>query len=189
MKIFVVENNFTEKTLAGKPNVIFKPDSTLLKSNKPFYIPEFSDEIWAQIFPVFLVGKLGKNIGIRFAERYFSEIGVGICFTAKDMEKSGSLSYVFDYSTVVSNFFSKEKFDLQNIDFQLFINNKKMQEGKIGALEFSPVELITHVSSYCTIKTGDLFFAGTPDEGAKICTGDRVTAFLSGEKLIDMQIK
>jgi 2-keto-4-pentenoate hydratase/2-oxohepta-3-ene-1,7-dioic acid hydratase in catechol pathway len=175
-----------------------KPDSSLLRNNDPFYIPFWTKEVHHEIELVIKINRLGKNIEKQFAHRYFDEIGLGIDFTARDVQnklKEKGLPWekakAFDQAAVLSNvFLDKTIFpDQQNIAFKLKINENVVQNGNSELMIFSFEEIISHVSKYVTLKIGDLIYTGTPAGVGPVKIGDRLEGFLEDKKLLDFMIK
>jgi acylpyruvate hydrolase len=203
MKIIAIGRNYAEhaKELNNPvptiPVIFMKPDTALLKDNKPFYHPEFSQDIHHEIEIVLKVSKEGKHINEKFAASYFEEIALGIDFTARDIQSKHKekglpweLAKAFDNSAPVSNFLPKAKFaDLYNVSFNLDINGETRQQGNTKNLLFSFERIIAFVSQYITLKKGDLIFTGTPEGVGKVQVGDRLEGFLEGEKLLDFYVK
>jgi acylpyruvate hydrolase len=203
MKIIAIGRNYAEhaKELNNPvptiPVIFMKPDTALLKDNKPFYHPEFSQDIHHEIEIVLKVSKEGKHINEKFAASYFEEIALGVDFTARDIQSKHKekglpweLAKAFDNSAPVSNFLPKNKFaDIYNIGFNLDINGETRQQGNTKDLLFSFERIIAFVSQYITIKKGDLIFTGTPEGVGKVQVGDRLEGFLEGEKLLDFYVK
>ena len=204
MKIIAIGRNYAEhaKELnnpvpATQPVIFMKPDTALLKDNKPFYHPEFSNDIHHEIEIVLKICKEGKHISEKFAGNYFKEIGLGIDFTARDIQTKHKekglpweLAKAFDNSAPVSRFIPKENFkDLYNINFSLELNGKTVQEGNTKDLLFSFERIISFVSMYITLKTGDLIFTGTPAGVGKIAIDDHLAGYLEGDKLLDFYIR
>jgi acylpyruvate hydrolase len=203
MKIIAIGRNYAEhaKELNNPvptiPVIFMKPDTALLKDNKPFYHPEFSQDIHHEIEIVLKISKEGKHINEKFASGYFEEIALGIDFTARDIQSKHKekglpweLAKAFDNSAPVSNFISKDKFpDLYNVNFNLDINREPRQKGNTKDLLFSFERIIAFVSQYITLKKGDLIFTGTPEGVGKVTVGDRLEGFLEGEKLLDFYVK
>ena len=179
-----------------KPVIFLKPDSALLKENKSFFIPDFSSQIEYETELVFKINRLGKNIAEKFAHRYYSEIALGIDFTARDLQQharqTGSpweISKGFDGSAVISNFIPLQEFEnLQNISFSLFKNGQKVQYGNSNEMIFSIDAIISYVSAFFTLKTGDLIFTGTPSGVGKVEIGDKVTGFIKDKELLNFKI-
>lgn len=203
MKIIAVGRNYTEhaKELNNEvpvaPVIFMKPDTAVLKDNKPFYLPDFSAEIHHEIELVLKISKEGKHISEKFAANYFEEIGLGIDFTARDIQQKHKekglpweIAKAFDNSAPVGRFVNKSTFEnLYNLNFHLDINGKTVQAGNTKDLLFSFEKLITFISQYITLKKGDLIFTGTPAGVGKIFIGDKLTGYLENEKLLDFEIK
>lgn len=203
MKIIAVGRNYTEhaKELNNEvpvaPVIFMKPDTAVLKDNKPFYLPDFSAEIHHEIELILKISKEGKHISEKFAANYFEEIGLGIDFTARDIQQKHKekglpweIAKAFDNSAPVGRFVNKSTFEnLYNLNFHLDINGKTVQAGNTKDLLFSFEKLITFISQYITLKKGDLIFTGTPAGVGKIFIGDKLTGYLENEKLLDFEIK
>jgi len=203
MKIFAIGQNYSEhnkelnSTNPTEPVVFMKPDSALLKNNKPFFIPDFSQELHYETELIIKFNRLGKNIDSKFSHRYYSEIGLGIDFTARDLQrklktegKPWEISKAFDHSAVIGNFIPvSELGDVQNIQFRLDINGKTVQNGNSADMIFPITELIEYVSRFFTIKIGDILFTGTPVGVGKVAIGDRLEGYIFDKKMFDFNIK
>lgn len=203
MKIVAIGRNYLEHAkelnnpVPEAPIIFMKPDTAVLKDNKPFYLPEFSNDIHHEIEIVLKISKEGKFISEKFAGKYFEEIGLGIDFTARDIQQKHKekglpweLAKSFDNSAPVSRFLPKSSYsDLYNINFKLDLNQQTVQEGNTKDLIFSFEKLISYVSEFITLKKGDLIFTGTPAGVGKVKIGDHLEGYLEGEKLIDFFIK
>ena len=204
MKIIAVGRNYAEhaKELNNpvpttNPVIFMKPDTALLKDNKPFYHPDFSDDIHHEIEIVLKVCKEGKHISEKFAANYFDEIALGIDFTARDIQQRHKekglpweLAKGFDGSAPISNFLPKSDFtDLYDLNFKLDVNGINRQTGSTQDLLFSFEFIIAFVSKYITLKKGDLIYTGTPAGVAKVNVGDRLEGYLEGKKLLDFYVK
>ena len=203
MKIIAIGRNYAEHAkelnnpVPTSPVIFMKPDTALLKDNKPFYHPDFSQDVHHEIEVVLKVSKEGKHISEKFAGSYFEEIALGIDFTARDIQQRQKekglpweLAKAFDNSAPVSNFVPKAQFaDLYAINFNLDVNGESRQVGNTKDLIFSFEYLIAFVSQYITLKKGDLIFTGTPQGVAKVNIGDRLEGYLEGQKLLDFYIK
>ena len=203
MKIFAIGQNYSEhnKELNSsnptEPVVFMKPDTALLKNNKPFFIPDFSNELHYETELIIKFNRIGKNIDAKFAHRYFSEIGLGVDFTARDVQrrlkaegKPWEVCKAFDNSAVIGNFMAVTEFqDLQNIDFSLDINGKIVQKGNSKDMIFPINELIAYVSRFFTIKIGDILFTGTPVGVGKVAINDRLQGYIGENKMFDFNIK
>ena len=175
-----------------------KPDSALLRNNDPFYIPDWSNDVHHEVELIVKIHKLGKNIEKKFAHRYYKEIGLGIDFTARDLQntlKDNGLpwekSKAFDHSAVICPEFVpiESFFDRNAIQFRLDINGKTVQEGNSALMIFSIDDIIAHVSKYFTLKIGDLIYTGTPAGVGPVKIGDRLEGYLEGEKKFDFWVK
>ena len=183
--------------LSPEPVIFSKPDSALLLNNKPFFYPDFSTDIQYETEIVVKIDRLGRNISEKFASRYFSEITVGIDFTARDLQKRckenghpWEIAKAFDNSAVVGRMVAKNAFrDVQSINFRLDINGATVQQGNAKDMIFTIDQIISNVSKYFTLKIGDLIFTGTPFGVGPVKIGDRLQGYLEGELLLDFKIK
>ncbi|MEZ7939136.1 MAG: fumarylacetoacetate hydrolase family protein [Schleiferiaceae bacterium] len=204
MKIICIGRNYAKHAeelnnpIPQEPVVFLKPDTAVLLKKHPFFIPEHSNNIHHEIELVVKINRLGKHIETRFAHKYYSEIALGIDFTARDVQddcKKKGLPWekakAFDGSAAVSNFFSLEslKKEINNIDFYLDINGKKVQEGNTKQMLFSVDQLISHVSKYFTLKTGDLIFTGTPAGVGPVQREDLLELYLEGKRIFYFNVK
>ncbi len=203
MKIICIGRNYAEHAkelnnpVPTVPVIFMKPDTALVKDNKPFYHPEFSSDIHHEIEIVLKVCKEGKHISEKFAHNYYDEIGIGIDFTARDIQQKHKekglpweLAKSFDNSAPVSRFIPKTEFaDVYQLDFKLEVNGKLAQQGNTKDLLFRFEQIIVFVSQYITLKKGDLIFTGTPEGVSKINVGDHLEGYLGTEKLLDFQVK
>ena len=179
-----------------EPVVFMKPDSALLKKNKPFFLPDFSQNIHYEVEVVVKISKLGKGIAAKYAHRYYDEITVGIDITARDIQGRNSkaglpweLSKGFDGAAPVGEFIPAGSFDIRNIDFSLVINEKTVQKSNTSDLIFGVDEIIEYVSRYYTLKTGDLIFTGTPSGVGQLHRNDNLVAYIGDRPLLDFMIK
>ncbi len=203
MKIIAIGRNYAahiEELKNEKPSspvVFLKPDTALLKNNAPFYHPDFSQNIHHEVELVLKVSKEGKYIQPQFAHRYFEEIGIGIDFTARDLQdqcKAKGLPWeiakAFNGSAPIGEFLPVSSFqDLKNIDFHLLINQELRQKGNTSMMLYDFATIIAYVSQFFTLKKGDLIFTGTPAGVGKVSVGDRLEAFIGEQKLLDFEIK
>ena len=203
MKIIAIGRNYAEhaKELNNPvptiPVIFMKPDTAILKDNKPFYHPEFSSDIHHEIELVLKVSKEGKHIAEKFASNYFEEIALGVDFTARDIQQKHKekglpweLAKAFDNSAPVSKFLPKAKFrDLSNLNFKLDINGNTVQSGNTKDLLFSFEKIIAFVSQYITLKKGDLIFTGTPQGVGKVNIGDHLAGYLEEDKMLDFSVR
>ena len=203
MKIFAIGQNYVEhnKELNSnhptEPVVFMKPDTALLKNNKPFFIPDFTNELHYETELIVKFNRLGKNIDTIFSDRYYAEIGLGVDFTARDLQrklkaegKPWELSKAFDNSAVIGNFLPVEELgDIQNIRFRLDLNGKTVQDGNSSKMIFPINELVMYISRFFTIKIGDILFTGTPAGVGKVAIGDRLEGYIFDKKMFDFYIK
>ena len=203
MKIICIGRNYVKHAeelkheVPTEPVFFMKPDSALLLDNKPFFLPDFSNEIHHEIELVVKINKLGKNIEAKFAHRYYDEIGLGIDFTARDLQRQliekglpWEKSKAFDSSAVLGKFLAKEELgDLGQMLFSLKRNGEVVQSGDSQFMIFSFDTIIEHVSKYVTLKIGDLIYTGTPAGVGPVAIGDRLEGFIGEKKMFDIQVK
>ena len=202
MKIICVGRNYGEHAkelgndIPEDPVIFMKPDTAILKKGSDFYIPEFSDDIHYELEVVLKISKGGKYIQKENAGNHYDEIGLGLDFTARDLQTKlkdkglpWELAKGFDGSAVVSDFISKEKYDLTNLGFSLSKNNEKVQDGNTGEMIFSPDDIIAFASQYFTLRVGDLIFTGTPKGVGKVSENDLLEAYLEDKKLFSLKIQ
>lgn len=203
MKIIAIGRNYAahakelNNEIPTKPVIFLKPDTAVLKDNKPFYIPDFSSDIHFELEVVLKVCKEGKHIAEKFAANYYDEIGLGIDFTARDIQTQHKekglpweLAKAFDNSAVISNFLPKTDFaNLYNLGFELKVNDQSRQNGHTSNLLFSFEKIIAFVSQYITLKKGDLIFTGTPEGVGQVKQGDHLAAWLEGKQLLNFNVK
>lgn len=204
MKIICIGRNYVahaqelNNEVPEEPVFFLKPDSALLRNNEPFYIPEWTQSVHHEIELVLRINRLGKCIDKQYVYRYYGEIGLGIDFTARDVQdhlKKKGLPWekakAFDRAAVIGKtFIPVETFsDLTHIRFSLDVNGKTVQEGDSGLMIFPFDEIITHVSKYMTLKMGDLIYTGTPSGVGPVKIGDRLEGYLEGKKLMDFMVK
>jgi acylpyruvate hydrolase len=203
MKIICIGLNYRKHALEmgwkipEVPVVFLKPDSSLLKKNKPFFLPGFSDNIQYEVEVVIKISKLGKSIAAKYAHRYFDEVTLGIDITARDIQSCQcaagmpwELSKCFDGAAPLGTFIPVSGLnDMRNIGFRLEINNKVVQEGNTSDMIFGFDEIIEYVSQYFTLKTGDLIFTGTPPGVGQLRKNDNLVAYLGNKPLLDFLIK
>jgi 2-keto-4-pentenoate hydratase/2-oxohepta-3-ene-1,7-dioic acid hydratase in catechol pathway len=202
MKIICIGRNYAEhaKELGNEipesPVIFMKPDTAVLKKGSDFYIPEFSNDVHYELELVLKISKGGKYIQEENADKYYDEIGLGIDFTARDLQSElkgkglpWELAKGFDGSAVLSEFYKKEDFDMKNINFSLMKNKEQMQNGNTSLMIFSPEKIIAFVSQYFTLRVGDLIFTGTPKGVGKVSENDFLEAFLEDQKVFDLRIQ
>ena len=203
MKIICIGRNYRDHVkelnhkLPEEPVFFMKPDSSLLNNNKPFFVPDFSNDLQYETEIVLKINRLGKHIEPRFAHRYFQEVTVGIDFTARDLQRDciregnpWEVSKSFDQSAAIGKFIDLGSLpDPANIHFELSINGKTVQKGNTVQMIFPFEKLISYVSTFVTIKTGDLIYTGTPAGVGKVYIGDHLVASVEGQVLLDFYIK
>jgi len=201
MKIICIGRNYAEHAkemnaaVPTEPVFFLKPDTALIKDNQPFYYPDFSKEIHHEVELVLKISKAGKNIEQEFAHKYYEEIGIGIDFTARDIQakcKEKGLPWekakAFDGSAPVGSFINKKELPA-NIGFHLNVNGKTVQKGNTKDLLFSFDAVVAYVSKFFTLKTGDLIYTGTPEGVGPVTIGDRLEAYLEEQKLLSFEIR
>ena len=204
MKIIAIGWNYIEHNkelkfseLPAEPAVFMKPESALLKNNRPFFLPDFSEEVHYETEIIFRINKLGKNISEKFAHRYYDEIGVGIDFTARDIQQKlrkesnpWEICKSFDNSAVVSKFLPVSGFEnINHLNFHLDINGKTVQKGNTAHQIFNIDKIIAYVSRFFTLKIGDIIFTGTPAGVGKVNINDRLQAYIEEKKMLDFAVK
>jgi acylpyruvate hydrolase len=203
MKIICIASNYSEHAkelkseIPSEPVFFMKPDSALLQSNKPFYLPDFSNDVQHEVELVYRINRLGKYIDEKYASRYYSDIALGIDFTARDLQKvckekgrPWEICKAFDQSAPLSNFVKMEKLkSRESIQFELYKNDTLIQQGNSADMIFHIDKIIAHVSKYLTLKIGDLIFTGTPPGVGPVAIGDKLTGKLEGDVMFDFEVK
>lgn len=204
MKIIAVGKNYADHAMEfdgtsvkpAVPMIFMKPDSAIIKNGKHFYVPDFMGRIDYEAELVVRICKLGKSIPARFAYRYYDAVTVGIDFTARDMQRRlieagepWDLSKGFDGSATLGDFRPVEGLDMKNIDFSLTIDDKVVQSANSSQMLFSVDEIIAYISRFCTLKTGDLIFTGTPAGSGPAPIGTSMKGYIGEEKVLDFQIR
>lgn len=202
MKIICIGRNYSDHAkemsapVPAEPLFFMKPDTALFK-DKDFYIPDFTKDLHHEIELVVKISKVGKHIEPQFAAGYYDEIGLGIDFTARDIQqecKEKGLPWekakAFDNSAVLGNqFIPKTDLNLKNISFSLQKNDLEVQKGNSADMLFNIDQLISHISKYITLKTGDLIYTGTPAGVGAVKIGDKLTGFLGESALFTINIR
>ena len=202
MKIICIGRNYAKhiEELANErpdnPVVFLKPDSAILPNKNPFFIPTFSNDVHYEVEVLIKINRVGKHIASRFAHKYYDEIGLGIDFTARDVQqqcKEKGLPWekakAFDGSAVIGNFYNKKDFNLENLSFQLLKNNEIVQDGNTQSMLWKIEELINYVSQYFTLKKGDISFTGTPAGVGKVTENDVLLGKIEGLKAFEIRVK
>lgn len=202
MKIFCIGRNYVDHAkelnnpIPKKPLVFMKPSTALLKGEDEFYYPEFTSNLHYELEIVLKICKNGKYIAKKFAKDYYHEIGLGLDFTARDLQEQckakghpWEIAKAFDNSAVIGAFKDKNDFDLENIAFELRKNDKIVQKGNSNDLIFSFDHLITYVSQFFTLNKGDYLFTGTPAGVGPLKIGDKLEGFIENQSLLNCNIK
>ena len=203
MKIICIGRNYPQhaEELSNKkpesPVIFIKPDTAILQRRLPFYIPPFSNLIHYEVEVLVRINRIGKYIEEKFAHKYYQEIGLGIDFTARDLQqnlKEKGLPWekakAFDGSALIGNWFNKNNFsDLNQLDFELVKNSETVQEGNTSQMIWSIDTLINEVSRFFTLKIGDIIFTGTPAGVGPVVENDVLEGYLEGKKAFTLKIK
>ncbi|MBN2213511.1 MAG: fumarylacetoacetate hydrolase family protein [Bacteroidales bacterium] len=203
MKIICIGRNYINHArelgnpVPEEPVFFMKPDSALIRNNKPFFYPDFSNEIHHEVEIVIRISRLGKHIETKFADRYYEEIGIGIDFTARDLQKKQAtegkpweIAKAFDGSAPLGKFVKRSSLpDYHAISFRLEKNGKEVQKGNTKDMIFGFDELIAYISGFLTLKIGDLIFTGTPAGVGPVKIGDQLTAYLEERRLLDFYVR
>lgn len=204
MKIICIGRNYADhakelnNAIPKEPVVFLKPDTAVIKNGETFYLPSFSDDVHFEAELVIRINKMGKHIKPEFAHKYYKEITLGVDFTARDVQqelKSKGLPWEkaksFDGSAAIGNFVEAEslKKNVQDLHFTLLKNNQEMQKGHTADMMFSINEIISYISSFITLKVGDLIFTGTPAGVGKVQAGDVLDLRLENENLLKVLVK
>jgi acylpyruvate hydrolase len=202
MKLICIGRNYAEhakelnNAIPSEPVFFLKPDTSVLKNGSTFYLPEFSSDIHHELEIVVKIAKAGKNIEQAFAHKYYEEIGLGIDFTARDIQqkcKEKGLPWekakAFDGSAPIGDFISKSQIaDINNIDFELKINGESRQIGNTQNMLFNINQIISYVSKFFTLKTGDLIFTGTPAGVSAVKQNDILEGYLNSQKMLEIKV-
>lgn len=203
MKIICIGLNYMDhiremnNQIPQVPVFFLKPDTSLIRNNNPFFYPEFTADLQYELEVVMKINRLGRNISEKFAHRYFNEIGLGIDFTARDLQRickdkgmPWEMAKAFDGSAPISDFVEKKHFEnLGNIMFQLEKNDVIVQNGNTKDMVFNFDQIISYVSKFITLRTGDLIFTGTPVGVGSVKIGDRLKAYFGDKLMLDFFIR
>ena len=203
MKIICIGRNYKKHAveLSNKvpkePIFFLKPDSSILPRKNNFYIPDFTNNVHYEVELVLKICKLGKNIPVKFAKTYYNKIGLGIDFTARDIQENckrnglpWEIAKAFDNSTVLSqDFLEIKELDLNNINFSLLKNNIEVQKGNSSDMIFSFNEIISYISNFMTLKIGDLIFTGTPSGVGKVEIDDVLIGNIADKQMFKVKVK
>lgn len=207
MKIICIGKNYVEhireldhnSNIPSEPIFFMKPDTALLRNNEPFYLPDFSRDLQYETELVVRICRVGRAIEERFAHRYYEEVGLGIDFTARDLQREcvakglpWEVCKSFDYSAALSPRFlplAGLGGDVQRLHFDMELNGEPRQAGDTSKMIFPVDRIVSYVSHFVTLKMGDLIYTGTPVGVGRLSPGDRITASLEGERLLDIEIR
>ncbi len=203
MKIICIGRNYAahiaelQNEKPDEPVIFTKPDTALLKNNEPFYYPEYTQDIHYEVELVLRIGKEGKYIEEQFATKYIDAIGLGIDFTARDLQAKAkakglpwALAKGFNGSAPVSEFIPISEFaDLKDIHFSLQMNGETKQKGDTSLMLYDFAYVIAYISKFMTLKTGDYIFTGTPEGVGPVKIGDRLLGFIEEREMFDFEIK
>lgn len=203
MKILAIGRNYAEhiaelkNEVPDEPVIFFKPDTAILRNNEPFYYPDYSQDIHHEVELTLRISREGKNIDKKFAHKYYDAIGLGIDFTARDLQAKAkakglpwTLAKGFNGSAPVSEFLPLDQFpELQNISFRLDVNGETKQQGNSRMMLNNFDDIIAYISRFITLKKGDIIFTGTPEGVGPVKIGDRLEGYVEDKKLLDFEIK
>ena len=203
MKLICIGRNYTDhiKELNNEkptdPVIFIKPDTAILLKKQPFFIPDFSDDVHHEVEVLVKINKVGKHISKKFAHKYYDQIGLGIDFTARDLQtqlKEKGLPWEkaksFDGAAVIGNWMPKSNFDdVDNINFSLKKNESFVQKGNTSHMLYKIDEIIEYVSKYFTLKIGDVIFTGTPAGVSRVQPNDVLDGYLEDNQLFSIKVK
>ncbi len=203
MKFICIGRNYAahaaelQHSVPSEPVFFFKPESALTRLNRPFFIPDFSNEVHYETEILVKINRLGKCISEKFAHKYYDEIGLGVDFTARDLQRNcisngepWEIAKAFDGSAVVGEFVNKNSFsDVQNLNFHLLLNGQNVQSGNTSEMIFPIDKIISYVSHFVTLKMGDIIFTGTPAGVGTVKINDRLQGFIEDNCFFDFLVK
>jgi 2-keto-4-pentenoate hydratase/2-oxohepta-3-ene-1,7-dioic acid hydratase in catechol pathway len=203
MKIICVGRNYVEhieelkNERPDEPVIFTKPETALLLNNSPFYYPDFSNDIHFEVEILIQISRNGKYIEPKFAHKYFDKIGVGIDFTARDLQSKAkakglpwAISKGFNGSAPISKFVSKSDFkDINDLNFSLTLDGKNQQSGNTSHMIFSFGEILSYISKFILLKQGDIIFTGTPKGVGPISIGNKLEAYIEDKKMLEVEIR
>lgn len=203
MKIICVGRNYAahieelKNERPAEPVIFLKPDTALVRNNEPVYYPEFTQDLHYETEVVLRICKEGKYIQPSLASNYYDAVGLGIDFTARDLQSKlkekglpWEIAKAFNASAPVSSFIPKEELgDLNNLDFSMKLNGETRQKGNTGLMLFNFTDILVYASQFFTLKTGDLLFTGTPEGVGPVKIGDRLQGFIQDRPMFDFEIK
>ncbi|MCR4964208.1 MAG: fumarylacetoacetate hydrolase family protein [Bacteroidales bacterium] len=179
------------------PVFFMKPESAITRCNRPFFIPDFSEEVHYETEIIVKINRLGRHIQEKFAHLYYDEIGLGVDFTARDIQRAcikdgepWEIAKAFDGSAVVGKFLPKTELpEVQDLHFHMLLNGEQVQTGHTKDMLFTVDQIISYVSRFVTLKMGDIIFTGTPVGVGPVKINDRLEGYLEGKKLFDFKVK
>ena len=203
MKIICIGRNYLPHIqelghkVPTEPTFFLKPESAMVIRNRPFFLPDFSQQVEYEVELIYRINKVGKYIQEKYAHTYYDAIGLGIDFTARDLQKNciengnpWEIAKAFDGSAVMSQFIDKEEFDdLNNLDFHLDLNGKTVQSGNSSEMIFTIDKIISYVSQFMTLKMGDVIYTGTPKGVGKVAINDHLEGWIGDRKLLNFRVK
>lgn len=203
MKIICIGRNYLPHIqelghkVPTEPTFFLKPESAMVIRNRPFFLPDFSQQVEYEVELIYRINKVGKYIQEKYAHTYYDAIGLGIDFTARDLQKNciengnpWEIAKAFDGSAVMSQFIDKEEFeDLNNLDFHLDLNGKTVQSGNSSEMIFTIDKIISYVSQFMTLKMGDVIYTGTPKGVGKVAINDRLEGWIGERKMLNFRVK
>lgn len=202
MKIICIGRNYVDhiEELGNErptaPIIFMKPDTALLKNNAPFYLPDFSENVHHELEVLIKIKKEGKSIPVDFADKYYDQIGLGIDFTARDLQSKlkekghpWELAKGFNGAAPISHFISKENLNMDDLNFKLEKNGETVQQGSTKLMIWNINEIIAYISKFILLKTGDIIFTGTPKGVEKVDIGDRLVGYIEEQKMFDFEVK
>ena len=203
MKLICIGRNYAQhiselkNEKPSEPVIFLKPDTAILLKKQPFFIPDFSNEVHHEVEVLVKINRVGKHIDSKFAHKYYDQIGLGIDFTARDLQKKlkdkglpWDKSKAFDGSAVVGKWVSKSNFDdLDNLPFSLHKNNTIVQSSTTNDMLWSIDEIIAYVSQFFTLKIGDIIFTGTPSGVGRVQPDDSLKGFIGEEEFFSIKVK
>ncbi|MDX5482889.1 MAG: fumarylacetoacetate hydrolase family protein [Hymenobacteraceae bacterium] len=203
MKILAIGRNYADhiaelkNEVPDEPVIFFKPDTAILRNNEPFYYPDYTTDVHFEAELLLRISREGKNIEKKFAHKYYDAIGLGIDFTARDLQSKAkakglpwTLAKGFNGSAPVSEFLPLDQFpNLQNISFRLDVNGETRQQGNSKMMMNSFDDIIAYISRFITLKKGDIIFTGTPEGVGPVKIGDRLEGYVEDKKLLDFEVK
>ena len=203
MKIICIGRNYAEHAkemkaeLPGEPVFFMKPDTAILKEGQDFYYPEFTKDLHYECELVYRIEKTGKHIAEKFAAKYYSQLSLGIDFTARDLQQKckekglpWEIAKSFEHSAPISSkWITVSEFEGKPLEFRLMKNGQTVQHGKTSDMIFSIDQIISYISRFMTLKTGDLIYTGTPSGVGPVDIGDKLEGYIGDQKMFEFQVK